>query len=192
MQFCHSHLPQMRETRTTRPARKPQTVVSDNKLPSPASSETVQPNRPNCSRKSFNQLSLAPAAVGPMASRRGLRRQLALDFPHFPLAWLSPSHSLEQLSDVPRGRLLGYHQMRLRHTGVLAGACRRVQFGGDCTSTPIAMIRLMRERATAIYRRNYMSAHYSGTSSVSANVTGFADTARSSGTGVSSGTVTAT
>jgi hypothetical protein len=106
-------------------------------------------------RKRFNQLSLAPAAAGPMASRKGLRRQLALDFPHFPLAWLSPSHSLEKLSEVMRGRLLGYHQMTLRHTGVLAGARRRMQFGEDCTSTPIAMIRLMRERAKAIYRRDY-------------------------------------
>jgi hypothetical protein len=46
-------------------------------------------------RKSFNQLSLAPAAAGPVASRRGLWRQLPLDFPHFPFAWLSPSHLLE-------------------------------------------------------------------------------------------------
>jgi hypothetical protein len=37
-----------------------------------------------------------------------------------------------------------------------------------------------------------MNAHYSGTSSVSGNVTGFADAARFSVTGASSGTVTTT
>ena len=51
MQSCHSHFSQMRETRSEtndKPARKLQTVYSHNKLPSPASSEAVQPNRPNC------------------------------------------------------------------------------------------------------------------------------------------------
>jgi hypothetical protein len=51
MQFCHSHFSQMRETPSEtndKRAPKPQTVEPHNKLPSPASSEAVQPNRPNC------------------------------------------------------------------------------------------------------------------------------------------------
>jgi hypothetical protein len=45
--------------------------------------------------KVLHPRALAPAAAGPVASRRGLRRQLPLDFPHFPFAWLSPSHLLK-------------------------------------------------------------------------------------------------